>query len=307
MLRTALTSVLLTVASLASVQARTDDRTLHLRLEYQFIKTGEVDTSVGPVDVGETDAHVALVSAVYSLGKRWTLFGSLPYVRKRHRGAAVHDANVDFVAYTPPDLRVVDDGNYHGGVQDLYLGVQYHTTNGPFSISPYVSFGAPVSNYPVYGNAIIGKHLWELPLGVSIGFTPYFSDWHFMTDISYVISEEVMDLHLDYWVFQAAISYYVTPQFVPRVFFVKRYAPHALDFPEDFTDDFTFSTPEDFDTESYYHHDRTMKHAYLNAGLGVDYVVSDRLSIHATWFQTLDPDTVARVESAYTFALTHRF
>ena len=48
---------------------------------------------------------------------------------------------------------------------------------------------------------------------------------------------------------------------------------------------------------------------YLNAGIGFDYIVSDKLLLSATYFQTIDPEDVAEVEYAFTFtfALTHRF
>ncbi len=85
-----------------------------IRVEYQYTETGEIDTSVGDFDIGVVDTQVFLLSGVFAITERWTVFGSIPYVRKRHKGAGVHDPNVDFVAFEPPDLRVVDDGEYHG-------------------------------------------------------------------------------------------------------------------------------------------------------------------------------------------------
>lgn len=295
--RSLLAFALLAVLPAASAQELVGDLKHSLRLEYQYSSAGALDTPDGPFDLGQTDTHVFLLSGVYSLGERWKIFASIPYVRKRHRGAAAHDFS-EFVTYTPPDLRVVDDGQYHGGFQDVYVGAQYLAVDGPLSIAPYVSFGAPVSDYPIYGNAIIGKHLWEIPVGASIQFTPYFSDWTFGADISYVFSEKVLGVDLDYWLLHASASYYITRRFAPRVFLSQRIAPNALGL--DFFGD-------DYDNEAGFNHDRTLKHGYLNAGIGFDYVVSDRYSISATYYETIEQDVVANLDSAFTFALTRRF
>lgn len=77
-----------------------------------------------------------------------------------------------------------------------------------------------------------------------------------------------------------------------------------LSFPDDFTDDSTFGKLEDFDNEFWYQHDRTNKHNYINADFGFDYIVSDQYSISAIYFQTIDPEHVAEVEYAVSFALT---
>ncbi len=130
----------------------------------------------------------------------------------------IHNPNVDFVNFTPPDLRFVDDGRYHGGFQDFYFGAQYRATDGPLVISPYISYGTPMSNYPIYGNAIIGKQVWELPVGVALEYTPYFADWFAHADIAYVFSEKVVGVDLNYWLWNASLGYYFTPRFAPRVF-----------------------------------------------------------------------------------------
>lgn len=290
--------VALAILQSAAAQEQLTDSKFSLRLEYQFAKTGTFDTPDGPFDLGETDSHVLLISGVYSLNERWSIFASIPYVKKRHKGAAAHDPSVDFFNYTPPDLRVVDDGQYHGGFQDLYVGAQYLAIDGPLSVSPYISFGGPTSDYPIYGNAIIGKHLWEMPIGVNMQFTPHFSDWSFEADISYVLSEDVLNVNLDYWLLHASARYYLTPRFAPQIFLVQRIAPNALDLAD---------IPGDWDHEAGFHHDRTLKHAYLNGGIGFDFILNDRFSIAATYFETIDQDVVADLDSAFTFAMTHRF
>ena len=299
MLRTLFMTAALVVGPVAVAQEQTDAYKYSVGLEYQFMHTGEFATNFGPLDIGETDTHVLLLSGVASLGERWTVFGSIPYVQKRHQGAGVHNPNVDFVTFTPPDLRLVDDGDYHGGFQDITVGARYRAVDGPLTVSPFLTFGTPMSNYPTYGNAAIGKQLWEVAAGAAIDFTPYFSDWHFQADISYVFSEEVLGFDLDYWFWYVSASYFVTPRLAPRVFLVQRNAPNALSFPEDF--------PLGFDNEQFYQHDRTLKHNFINGGIGVNYIINDQYAILANVFKTFEADNVVEVEFSFTLGLDYRF
>jgi len=303
LLRTTLTVFLFSVVSVAAAQERIADYNNSVRVEYQFIHTGDLDTSFGPLDVGETDTHVLLLSGVFSLGDRWKVYGSIPYVQKRHTGASPHDFT-EFSDYTPPDLRLIDDGDYHGGFQDFHGGIQYLALEGPFSVSPYLSYGYPLTNYPFYGSAAIGRNAWEVPVGVSLGFTPYFSDWYLQGDIAYAFSEKTLGVNLNYWLMYASFGYYVTPRFVPRIFLSSRQAPNGLKFPDDFTDDFS---DDDFDNEWWYYHDRTIRHNYLNLGIGFDYVVSERYELSATFYRTIKPDNIVEVDYAFTFGLMYNF
>lgn len=275
-----------------------------IRIEYQFIHTGDYGTSFGPLDLGETDTQIVLLSGNFSLTDRWSVFGSIPFVQKRHKGEFPHNPILDFDQYKPRDLRIIDDGTYHGGLQDFFAGVQYLALDGPFSISPYVSYGIPVTNYPFYGSAAIGKNIWQAPMGAYFQFTPHFSDWNFQADIAYVLSEKVLDVNLNYWLMYVSASYYVTPRFAPRVYLRKRVTPGGLRYPEDFTDDYSF---DDFDNEYFYNHDRTIKHDYVDAGIGFDFIFNNRYSASGAFYKTISSDNVAKVDYAFTLGLTRNF
>ncbi|HZD53298.1 MAG TPA: hypothetical protein VE175_09630 [Woeseiaceae bacterium] len=296
--RSVIAIALLTPVSTTTAQERIVEHVNSLRTEYQYVHTDTLDTTIGPLEIGETDAHVLLLSGTFWLNDRWQVFGTVPYVRKRHHGAEAHDPVRDFDQYMAPDLRVIDDGRYHGGLQDFHGGVQYLAIDGAFSLSPFVSFGIPLSDYPTYGSAAIGKQLRELPVGVSMEFSPYFSDWLFQADLAYVLSEKKVGVNLNYWLAYASASYYLSPRFAPRVFVAARQAPNGLKYPDDFPD---------YDNANGYYHDVTLKHSYVNAGVGLDYVVNDRYEIAATYFRTVDPDNVAETDYAFTVALTRLF
>lgn len=45
----------------------------------------------------------------------------------------------------------------------------------------------------------------------------------------------------------------------------------------------------------------------MNAGVGFDYIVSERYSISGTYYETINPDQVAEVTKAFTVGLMRRF
>lgn len=300
MLRIALLIGFLLAACAASAQEHISDYDDSVRIEYQYTRVSEYETATETIDFGQNDTHVLVLSGVWSINERWKIWGSLPYVQKRQETNTfgVHNPNVDFVDFMPPDLRVVDDGEYHGGFQDFTAGVRYLALDGPFSISPFVSYGVPTANYPIYGAAIRGRGVRELHLGASMEFIPYFSDWIFRADIAYSVSEKVQGVDLNYWWAHLSAGYFVTPRFVPWVFVKTRYAPNAL------SSDFV---SENYDSEVGWHHDQTLKHNFVDAGIGVDYLISNRWDIAAKYYTTIDAEDVLKIDYAITFALTRRF
>ncbi|MBT8046857.1 MAG: hypothetical protein HKN57_13165 [Xanthomonadales bacterium] len=298
--------LVLVLVPVAAAQERIADFSNSVRIEYLYAQTGEFQSGIGALQAGTTDTHAFLLSGVWSLNDKWKIYGSLPYVQKRlidPTGGGTHDWRLDFVEYTPPDLRIVDDGKFHGGFQDFFAGVQYLAIDGPaFKLSPFVSYGIPVSDYPIYGSAIIGRGLNELHVGASIEVTPYFSDWYFKADIAYAFSEKVLGVDLNYWLTYLSASYYVTPRFAPRVFVTSRHAPNGLRYPEDFE-----PYEEKYDNESGWRHDQTLRHNYINAGIGFDYVAGDRYQISASYYKTIDADNLLKIDYAFSVALMRSF
>lgn len=80
---TILVSILLTSSALYAETSQTKGDA-SLRVEYQYIRTGAFDSSVGEIDIGNTDSHVILLSGDYALNDRWKVMASLPYIQKRH-------------------------------------------------------------------------------------------------------------------------------------------------------------------------------------------------------------------------------
>lgn len=305
MFRVALFSALLTLMTVSEAQEQKESFDDSIHLHYFYVHTADFQSDTITYDAGNTDAHVLKLSGHFSVKEKWRLLWGIAYIRKRlvdPIGFGTHNPRVDFYQYTPPDLRFIDDGDYHGGFQDLSFGVQYLAVDGPLKVSPFISYGMPASNYPIYGSAVIGRGLNELHLGVSLDFIPYFSDWVFQADLSYTISEKVVGVNLNYWLAYLSASYYVTPRFAPRLFVTGRTAPNGLNWPEDFE-----PYEERYDNENGWRHDQTLNHEYINAGIGFDYNVNERYGISAIFYRTIEANNLVEVDKAFNIGFTRRF
>ncbi len=291
---------LLILLPLANEVVDAEEGDASLSLEYQYIRTGAFDSSIGDIDIGNTDAHVYMLSGSYSLSEKLTLFASLPYIQKRHRGALPHNPIADFQNYTPPDLRIVDDGSYHGGWQDLYVGARYQLDGQRLKLAPFISYGQPVDDYPFYGHAAIGRNLWHVPVGVAWSFTPHFDDWFVEGDLAYVFTEKSLGHDVSHWLANVRAGYFLTPNFVPKILVSVKYGTRGLNFPDDFD-------LSNLDSEEWYFHDRTIKHNWVNAGIGFDYLLSENYVVSGSWFTMVRPDQVNVVDRAWTLGVTRYF
>jgi hypothetical protein len=257
-----------------------------------------------------------LISGDYALSERWTVYAALPYVRKRFNGSDLdfgtgpgdpHDPNADYwIDFVPPDKRFWDDEEYHGDWQDLSFGIIYKAVDGPaWTVSPFVGYAFPTTNYPFYAKAAIGGNLWNIPVGVNVSFIPYFSDWHIRGTLTYVFSEEPLDINVDYWLAYLSAGYWFKPNFSMNVFLSTRYLRGGLIFDFDFGD---FSNyPGDFDTEKWWHHDHLLRHRFVNIGIGFGYSLNERYQLSGTYFNSVWSDQTTEVDNAFSIALTHYF
>ena len=271
-----------------------------LTLEYQYVRTGDFDSDLGRLDLGKMDTHVILLSGDYALNERWTVYASLPYVQRRYTGDAPHDAVAEFTNFAPPDLTFIDDGSYQKGFQDFYAGVQYLAMDGPLTVTPYISYGNPTNSYHIYGWSALGRGIWHLPVGATIGYTPYFSDWNFNADIAYVFTEKTLGVDISHWLIYADARYYFTPRFSAKIFLTIKKSFNGLDFPDGFID-------PPYDSELGYLHDRVLKHGYTNAGIGFNWFLSDRYELFGNTFTMVNPDQTNDIEYAVTIGLTRYF
>ena len=287
-----------------------------LRLEYQFIRTGAFRSQDQDFDYWTTDSQVAVLSGDYAVNDRWMIFAALPYVRKRFNsevpwGGDPHNPNDPYwVDFVPPDKRFWDDGAYHGAFHDFSISVGYRIHKGPLTLRPYIGYGVPASDYPFFAKAAIGKNLWSVPVGTSLSYVPYFSDWHFGGNLAYVFSEKPLGVNVDYWLAHLSAGYWFKANLSIEAFLRLKYVRDGISLlsPEFIDGDPASSVyPDDWDTEEWWHHDRLIGNRNLNFGLGIDYFFSREWKVSGSGYQSVWTDESNEVEFAFTLGFTRFF
>ena len=284
-----------------------------VRMEYQFIRTGTFYSQDQEFDYWTTDTQVALLSGDYVLNENWTVFASLPYVRKKFIsevdwGGDPHNPNDPYwIRFVPPDTRFWDDGEYHGALQDFSIGVSYRVVKDNWTLNPYISYGVPASDYPFYAKAAIGRNLWTIPVGLSFGFVPYFSDWHFDGNVAYVFSEKPLDQNVNYWLFHFSAGYWFRANLSVNAFVSRKETNGVSLLDPVFYDGDPLNYPGDYDTEEWWHHDRLVGSRSMNLGVGVEYFVSPEWKISGTAFQSIWNDESNEIDFAFTLGVSRYF
>ena len=130
------------------------------------------------------------VEAEYAITDKLSISFGVPYV-----GAKWTDPNPPppFVPFLPVDQCHC----WHSGLQDLSLSARYNVVNaGGFALTPSVSIGVPSHDYNFQGEAVIGRDLKELRVGVDVGqrldrISPRLS---VQGRYSYAVVEQVLDI-----------------------------------------------------------------------------------------------------------------
>ncbi len=265
-------------------------------LSYQYVREGKVNTTTGKVDIGTNDTHSMLFEVEFSLNDRWELFGSLPFITKRYNGSNPHNpatllGNVN--------ESFIDDGDYHSDFQDLKIGVRYSMlTSRFFQIKPFVSYGTPTNDYPIYAHASVGQRFEKLNIGAVISYMPWFSDFYYGVTVTRVFSEKTQGVNIDRWLLDGEIGYFLNPRLAVKGFFVGRHG-NGQKFPDDFP-------PPRNDTH-WYEHERLLAVEHVLLGAGFDWALSERNRLSFSAVTSIHAEMVHEVDIGASIGVSRAF
>ena len=128
---------------------------------WQYVdNTGHRGTDGLFVARGQSATMSALAEVDYSVTDRFAVTFGVPYVFAKYTGAM------------PPPSRLPVDacGCWHSSFQDFSLSSRYRFGDDTWAVTPLVAYGQPSHDYPFQGEAVVGRNLKELRVGVSAGF-----------------------------------------------------------------------------------------------------------------------------------------
>jgi len=155
-------------ASTAHAQAWVGDKgTLDVSPDYN---PGLPDQVVSDTDLefprGGVITHQVTLGAEYVPIQHLAISASMPFVALKFRGDV---ANGDSSEYPHPGGGSYDDGSFHSTLTDLRVNARYQFLEEPVAIAPHIGVSIPVADYETIGNAVAGRHLKQLHLGIGVG------------------------------------------------------------------------------------------------------------------------------------------
>jgi hypothetical protein len=216
--------------------------------------------------------HVTLLGAVQSLDfgvtDRLAATLALPFGAGKYSGHSPHQFPID-------------DGNYHGSLQDMGIGIRYNWLARPVILTPFVLVSFPMSHYEHFAHSAIGSDSWEFRVGVNAGhhFESVLPRAYYQLQYSYAVAESFMNIRPDRNRFNGEFGYFLTKRLSVRALALSQLTHGGLD-----VSDFHHRVATD---PLWRQHDRIQRVNFFNLGGGVAYSLTRNLDVFGSLLHTM--------------------
>jgi len=213
-------------------------------------------------DRGHTFLDSVLLDADFSVTSKLAVRVSLPYISGRYLGRNGHT----LVRGQPETAVALDNGNFHGSLQDFRFDVHYSLSQGALKVVPFVQAVLPSHHYETLGHAAVGMNVREYRVGVNLGrrLNPILPNAFVQGRYAFGFSQEVANIapKRSYAAFQ--LGYFLTSRLSLQGAAVLTYSHNGINhdynlFPDDLTD------------EQWLNHDRISRVNLLDLGANIGF------------------------------------
>lgn len=247
---------------------------MSLSLSYQFTDfPGHLNEKGIKESLAGTEAQGLTLQAEYSVNDRLAASVSIPYIAAR---------TVDISPNPHPESN--DDQKYHSTWQDYQLGLRYNLTSTPLVLTPFVAWVVPSHDYANRGEAVVGRRMNEIHVGVNAGrlLDPLLENAYVDARFAYVFSEEELGISTDRTVGDLAVGYFLTPRFSARILASYQRTHGGL------TGDYIHRPDSGIPDELRLHSDRLVRANFLRTGLAGSFSVTPRVDIYAAFMTVVN-------------------
>ncbi len=282
-------------------------------LGYQYYSMKDHLTTEGDrFDWGRTRQDIVLANLTYAITDRFTVsLGVPPYFLSQYAGQQAHfypvlDARGNLAKdaeghprFLPP---TIDDGGTHGSFADVRPELRFMAATGPLVVTPFVGVVFPSHRYESLGHTTVGRHLWELRTGLSLGrrLDPVLPDAYVQGRYAFSFRERLQGLRFNYSFVDLDLGYFVTPSVTLRLLGAWQIAHDGLR-DEDYPEAYLLAADWEeallgLDGEQVrglpgvvagIHHDQLDLQSTFNAGVGVSFAATPSLDLGVTVAKTI--------------------
>jgi hypothetical protein len=258
--------------------------------------------------LGQIRFQAVFFDVSYSITDKLAVSGYIPYITGKFiddggsPGAQFGNAHV-FVAADGTKSVPIDDGNYHGGFQDVGLRLRYNVTTDPMLFTPFVEYNAPSHAYPFYSHAVYGNRVAEFQIGSYFGhlLDPVIPNTYIQGRYAFGVLQRIFGVSKTRHHGEVEVSYFLTPSMTVTGLLVGYYTNGGLGLLDD------FPGPKDSTNEKFFHHTQITQDNLLDWGLGFQYAYSDRVSFYTGGVKTITGRNMHATDYALTFGMSWGF
>jgi hypothetical protein len=214
----------------------------------------------------EDAGHISLGALVaefdYSLTNRLAVRAAVPYINGKYDGQYPHE----FVRGRPETAVALDNGKYHGALQDFRLDVRYNVSRRALMLTPFFQTIVPSHDYPYFGHPAVGTRQREYRMGASLGrrLNPVLPRAYVQGRYAFGVAQRVANIAPKRSYAEFQLGYFLTPRLSVQGSAVWTHTHNGIDFlygvfPDNLTD------------EQWLNHDRISRGKLLDLGGGLAY------------------------------------
>jgi hypothetical protein len=176
----------------------------------------------------------------------------------------------------------IDDGRYHGGLQDFRFDVRYNVSRRNLMVTPFFQAGIPSHDYPTLGHGAVGTDQREYRIGVNIGrqVGRWLPKAYVQGRYAFGMVQEVAHVAPKRSYAEFQFGYILNRHLSVQASTVWTHSHNGIDyingvFPNDLTD------------EQYLNHDRISRLNLLDVGGSATYAITRKTSLFAGWGRSI--------------------
>jgi hypothetical protein len=215
-------------------------------------------------DYGHIRAFRLIQEFDYGVTDKFAVNVSLPYGFGKYNGPYPHQ-------------KPIDNGDYHGALQDFRVGFRYNVVKRPVQFTPFLAVVFPSHHYEHFGHSAVGIDMWEAQAGMSLGrnLAPVLPRGYFQLSYSYSFMQRVLGIRPNRSRIDTEFGYFLTRRLSLQAIAASQIVHHGLFFPQDFPDRSQTNV-------TWRHHDQILAINFLNMGGGIAYFVNRNWQVYSS-------------------------
>lgn len=209
-------------------------------------------------------ANSLTVGVDYGLTEKLAVGVSVPYIRAKYLGPE-----------EPLNLprNVLDDGVYHGTMQDLRFEARFNTLRLPVVMTPFVAVSIPTHSYDTIAESAVGADVKQWTTGVYVGrlLNPVLPRTFVHGSYSYSGVEKILGVSLNRSNTDFSVGQFITPALSASFLWRRQWLHGGLTYAEIYD---PTATPDFFVQQ-----DRLARQDFQHVGFGVGYSLNESLSV----------------------------